>query len=134
MKGLLVIPVVYLLLSLNAFSQVSLEVTIKGLRNEKGNMMFQLMDEKEATVHQEIGKPLKAGSGFVVPNLKPGRYAVRYFHDENTNGKLDTNFLGMPVEGYGFSNNAAAKLGPPPFKEWLFDLTENKKIELNITY
>jgi uncharacterized protein (DUF2141 family) len=96
--------------------------------------MFQLLDDKEALVFQDQGKPLKTGTRFVVSDLKPGKYAVRYFHDENMNKELDKNFLGKPVEGYGFSNNVIEPFGPPPFKDWLFDLNENKKLELNITY
>ena len=38
-------------------------------------------------------------------DLPPGTYAVQVMHDENENNKLDTNFLGIPTEGYGFSNN-----------------------------
>jgi uncharacterized protein (DUF2141 family) len=37
--------------------------------------------------------------------LPPGQYAVQVMHDENDNGKFDTNFVGLPIEGYGFSNN-----------------------------
>jgi uncharacterized protein (DUF2141 family) len=44
-----------------------------------------------------------------------GTYALVVVHDENTNGKLDTNRLGIPKEGYGFSNDARALLGAPSF-------------------
>ncbi len=46
-----------------------------------------------------------------------GRYSIKAFHDENNNSKLDTNFLGMPTERYGFSNNARGRFGPPSFAE-----------------
>jgi uncharacterized protein (DUF2141 family) len=51
----------------------------------------------------------------VFSNLEPGRYAAVAFHDENGNGKLDKNFLGVPAEPYGFSNNAQGFLGAPTF-------------------
>ncbi len=44
-----------------------------------------------------------------------GKYAIGVIHDENMNGLLDTNMLGVPREGYGFSNDASGVLGPPPF-------------------
>jgi len=69
-----------------------------------------------------------------INNLKPGRYAVRYYHDENLNGKMETNIVGKPTEGYGFSNNVIGKFGPPPFKKWLFEITDDLKIELQPTY
>lgn len=47
--------------------------------------------------------------------IPPGTYAIAVAHDENMNGKLDTNALGIPTEGYGFSNDAVGWLGAPPF-------------------
>jgi uncharacterized protein (DUF2141 family) len=48
-------------------------------------------------------------------DILPGRYALVVIHDENMNGKLDTNLLGIPKEGYGFSNDVKALLGAPSF-------------------
>ena len=48
-------------------------------------------------------------------DIPPGTYALAVIHDENSNGKLDTNWLGIPTEGYGFSNDAKALLGAPSF-------------------
>lgn len=48
-------------------------------------------------------------------DIAPGRYALAVVHDENMNGKLDVNWLGIPLEGYGFSNDASALLGAPSF-------------------
>ncbi len=49
-------------------------------------------------------------------NLPFGTYAVACLHDENGNGKMDTNLLGIPKEGYGASNNAVSKLSAPKFE------------------
>ena len=51
-----------------------------------------------------------------------GKYAFRFFHDENSNGKLGTNWLGIPNEGFGFSNNAKGTFGPPAFEKTVFVL------------
>ena len=48
-------------------------------------------------------------------DIPPGTYALAVFHDENMNGTLDTNWLGIPTEGYGFSNDVKASFGPPSF-------------------
>ena len=48
-------------------------------------------------------------------DIPAGTYAIAVVHDENMNGKLDTGFLGVPKEGYGFSNDARALLGAPSF-------------------
>ncbi|APR87623.1 hypothetical protein A7982_12972 [Minicystis rosea] len=49
--------------------------------------------------------------------IPAGTYAVACFHDENDNGKLDTNFIGIPKEGVAVSNDAKGTLGPPSFKD-----------------
>ncbi len=54
--------------------------------------------------------------------LAPGRYALRVFADENGNGKLDSNLMGMPTERYGFSNDAMGNLAPPGFDAAAFQL------------
>src|SRR6185312_11010383 len=48
-------------------------------------------------------------------NIAPGTYALGVIHDENMNGKLDVNALGIPREGYGFSNDARGWIGAPSF-------------------
>jgi uncharacterized protein (DUF2141 family) len=48
-------------------------------------------------------------------DIPPGTYAITVIHDENMDGKLDTNWLGIPKEGYGFSNDVKPLLGAPPF-------------------
>jgi len=56
----------------------------------------------------------------VFDSLKTGEYGIISFHDENSNGELDHNFLGLPMEDFGFSNNASVFLGPPAWEEILF--------------
>jgi len=68
-------------------------------------------------------------------DLPPGEYAVSLLHDENGNEKMDTNFLGIPREGYGTSNNAAAIFGPPKFKDARFILDKPvMNIEIKVKY
>lgn len=61
----------------------------------------------------------------VVADLPPGKYAVAAYVDNNKNGKQDTNFLGIPKEIYGFSNDARGMFGPPDFAAAEFDIGEN---------
>ena len=71
-----------------------------------------LVASGEALV-EGLRAPAKAGTmRFVVQDLAPGRYALSAFHDENDNGELDTNLLGIPSEGYGFGNDASAAFVP----------------------
>lgn len=124
----------FILISNTVYSQYRLDIKIIEIRNDKGNIMLQLFDEKEHVIYQEIGY-IKNDSCFIsIPNLTKGKYAVRYYHDENMNGKMETNIVGKPTEGYGFSNNVIGKFGPPPFEKWLFEINSNKKIILIPTY
>ncbi|KLN52367.1 DUF2141 domain-containing protein [Variovorax paradoxus] len=61
--------------------------------------------------------PMQGGKArLVFTGLAPGRYALRAFADENGNGKLDTNLMGMPTERYGFSNDAKGNRAAPAFE------------------
>jgi uncharacterized protein (DUF2141 family) len=69
-----------------------------------------------------------------VPDLPAGKYAVAAYVDNNKNGRQDKNFLGVPKEIYGFSNDARGMFGPPDFGEAAFDIGENpisKSIQLH---
>jgi uncharacterized protein (DUF2141 family) len=120
--------------SLPAFSQFKLEIVISGIKNTKGNLMLQLLDEKEKVLKQEMSAISDTILTITFADLAPGKYAIRYYHDENVNGKMDTNFVGKPTEGYGFSNNVIGKKGPPEFEKWLFEINGDKKLVLKPTY
>lgn len=118
----------------SAFSQCKLDIDIIAISNDTGNIMLQLFNENEKVITQQIGQIKDSTCSFSINNLKPGKYAVRYYHDENMNGLMDTNKSGKPTEGYGFSNNVTGKFGPPPFKKWLFEIDSDKKIRLKPSY
>lgn len=65
----------------------------------------------------------------------PGTYAIAVYHDENHSKKLDRNFLGIPKEGFGFSNNPKIGLGPPEHEEVKFTLNDEPyEIEISLIY
>lgn len=101
-------------------AQVRLQVAVSGMRSGDGNMVVTIypddaahfLDGKYKLARQTVPvtRPVtKLCFGFD----KPGFYAVALFHDENANGHLDTNFLGIPTEGAGFSRNPTLYVGPP---------------------
>jgi len=122
------------LISVQIPAGYTLDVEITSLRNNTGFIMLQVLNESQVPVEQEKGVIQDFKYIVKIVNLPPGKYALRYFHDKNMNGNLDTNKMGIPTEGYGFSNNAYGLFGPKPFKEWLFDFNENKKLSLKIKY
>jgi uncharacterized protein (DUF2141 family) len=70
----------------------------------------------------------------VFTEIPQGVYAVSVFHDENGNGKLDKNFVGIPKEEYGASNNPAKKMGPPAFNEAKFSLGAQQLLEIRLIH
>ena len=103
-------------------------VTIDGLRSDKGDVRLGLfrqegwLDDARTVGHAVVKAALP--TRIVLPNMPPGIYGIAVFHDENGNGKHDTNFFGLPLEGYGFSRDAPIMLGPPKFEDALFEVTE----------
>lgn len=69
---------------------------------------------------------------WVFSGVPPGRYAVKSFADENGNAKLDTNLFGLPVERYGFSNNARGRMGPPSFEAAAVEVVEDRSISVKL--
>jgi uncharacterized protein (DUF2141 family) len=99
------------------------------MRSANGNVTITIypddaahfLDGKYKVARQQVPVTLPVTTAcFVLP--APGRYAVALFHDENANGHLDTNGLGIPTEGYGFSNNPTLYLGPPALDRVRFAL------------
>lgn len=67
--------------------------------------------------------------------LVPGDYAVALYHDENENGVVDLNFLGLPVEGWGVSNNVRPTFRAPSFTESSVHIRGNKHlVEIKLNY
>ena len=100
--------------------QVRLQISVSGMRTTKGNITITIypddaqhfLDGKYKVARQHLPVTLPVTHACFALDA-PGSYAVALFGDENGNGHFDTNFLGIPVEGYGFSNNPTLYLGPP---------------------
>ncbi len=100
-----------------------LTVHIKQLRSDRGRLAVALFtdprdfpDQKRA-LRGKLVRIVRRQATAVFADLRPGTYAVAVLHDENENGKMDFNWLGMPLEGYGFSRDAMGLLGPPAFED-----------------
>ena len=117
-----------------SFAQFQLEIEIENLRNDYGVILLELLDSEENSIGGETGQISNRKCVIVFENLTPTKYAIRYFHDENSNNNLDLNFMGIPKEGYGMSNNAYGLFGPKDFNDWLFLLSSSTKITLRPKY
>lgn len=110
-----------------------LVIEISGLRNNLGVIQFELTDEAENVVKTVTAAIDDKKSNITISDLSNGSYAFKYFHDENSNEILDTS-MGIPGEGYGFSNNASGTFGPPSIEDMLFEYNKPMKMECSITY
>jgi uncharacterized protein (DUF2141 family) len=118
--------------SLNAQSE--LKVVIANLESNKGVVIVDLLDKDEKTVEAKNVKISDNKCTIIFKDLPNDRYGVRHIHDENENGELDTNLIGMPKEGFGFSNDPKGKMGPPDFEEWLFTVSGDTEIQITTRY
>jgi uncharacterized protein (DUF2141 family) len=120
---------------------VSLTVRVSHLESDRGRVAVALFasskdfpDQKRAFAGQ-LTKISGGRASVTFANVRPGVYAVAVLHDENENEKMDFNFLGMPLEGYGFSNDAAATFGPPSFEAASFKLSpRNSYVAVKMRY
>lgn len=123
-------------------SSVEIRVVIKGIKPVAGNIGLLLFKSKEGFPGDRDKSVMqakiivKSGSmEHIFSSLSPGRYAVSIVHDANNNGKLDTNFMGIPKEGYGVSNNAINSFGPPRFDESSFVISSGRLLtEIKVHY
>ncbi|QKG79325.1 DUF2141 domain-containing protein [Tenuifilum thalassicum] len=120
--------------SVKLHCQLVLRIEIQGLRNNRGCVYVDFRDSNNRTI-DTFSQNIKGDHcSFVIPNLKEGAYAFRLFHDENGNKKLDSNWLGIPIEGFGFSNNAMGRFGPPDFIETLFEVKSDTIVSCKMRY
>jgi len=120
--------------TLTSYAQFTLTVEITGLRNNNGNLLYELFDKNHKSLKVSNAIISNNKCVIVLENIKPGKYGFNYIHDENKNKKLDTKMLVIPKEGFGYSNNVDAKFGPPAFEKWIFEVKEDTKLNLKITY
>ena len=110
-----------------------LEIEITGLRNNEGVIRLELTDDKENHLQSFSSEIENKKSIITITGLSYGMYAFKYFHDQNSNEELDAN-LGIPQEGYGFSNNASGVFGPPKIEDMVFEYSAPMKMTCTITY
>lgn len=112
----------------------NLKVEIDKLKNNNGQVVIQLNDTSENTINIRTGSIDNNQCVVLFDSIAPGKYTILYFHDENKNNELDANFIGIPKEGYGFSNNASGQYGPPPIEQRIFIVSENMSMVLEPFY
>ena len=125
--------------SLYALPDAAADVTlaVSNIEAVQGELRWLVFDSAEDYAADR--NPVIAGRSRVqadamavtLHDLPPGNYAVKLFHDANQNGELDTNMVGLPTEGYGFSNNAG-RFGPPDFDAAAVEVKADTRIDVRV--
>lgn len=117
-----------------------LSIEVQGVAGSAGQVLVALHSNSdsfpsgwsEAVAVERV----PAGGPLIVvrfPNVPPGRYAVMVVHDADGNGRMTKTWIGLPLEGFGASNNPGA-FGPPRFREAAFDFTGDRTVLIRVVY
>lgn len=146
MSNLSLIRMLALLLFLGrvvpAAAQCRLEIRVDGFRKRTGNVYLGLYRQQEgfpgtiskAFFHERMEVPDSGEAVFHLTAVPPGIYAVSVFDDEDGNGKMKADWLGIPLEGVGVSNNARSYSGPPDFRNAAVQLNRDTTLRITLWF
>jgi uncharacterized protein (DUF2141 family) len=125
----------------SAASAARIAVTITGIKSNEGGVYVGLYATPSKFLNGtqvDVMKKVKASTApitVVFDNLAPGTYAIGAYHDENSNDHMDTNFIGLPTEGYALSNGVRAVIAKPTFQQAAFTVDDSgAAVTLQIRY
>ena len=138
-----VIFFIFLLLILEPLSaqknNYTITVTVDGIEKVYGNLVISLYNNAKF-FPQDTGEylsktvPVNGTSVTCIFNVPEGTYAIALYHDENDNNRCDRNFLGIPREGFGFSNNIKPSFSAPSFQACKFSVSRNRSIPISLLH
>ncbi|GAB4288590.1 MAG: hypothetical protein Kow0068_14300 [Marinilabiliales bacterium] len=138
-----IITVIFGILIFFEVSSQNVKVVISGLRNTKGQIVMGIFkddesfNEEKPFMNKVFPKTnIKDNVLICSLTLKPGVYGISILDDENCDGEMNYNLLGIPLEGYGFSNYCHKGLTKPHFDNFKFMVTntETRKILIKVQY
>jgi len=120
----------------SSHAQSDITVVVENIKTIKGKVMVCLVDQEEHFLEDcQNGQVVKVDgttAQVIFSDVSAGSYAVSTFHDKNSDEQLNTNFIGIPKEPFGFSNNPTILFGPPSFEKCLVDVSGNKTITITL--
>jgi len=115
-----------------------IHLTIQETENDTGVIQMLLFNNKEGfpgtpeKALKRMSIPIKNKKATIIlKGIEPGMYAISVFHDEDEDGEMKKNGIGLPLDKYGFSNDPTLIFGPPSFKKSSFEV-KNKPIQVEI--
>lgn len=118
--------------------QAKITVKVKGIKDVKGKMSIALFSDEDEYKSKDIytlaeSVPINSKDfSFTFSEVQNGVYAVKVYHDVDSDEVLDTNWIGMPKEPFGFSNDAKGKMGPPSFEAASFKAEGDTELVINL--
>ena len=114
----------------------TLTINISNIENVQGNLRVGLFNNGEGFLERDraFKTVLVAVTGnkqtIIIKDLPDGTYAISMYHDENSDGECNRNFMGIPTEAYAFSNNFRPKFSAPNFEDCEFNLNSDQTLEI----
>ena len=119
-----------------------IRIKVEGIRSQKGRLMLAMYHNEDNFLKNL--RPAGAIQRMIFGNsievvfkgaFSPGEFAIALFHDEDGNGAMKSSSGGIPLEGFGFSNNPSLSRGKPGWKDTKFQVNGSKHFEvIRLTY
>ena len=136
-----IVTIIFILFGSFVQSQTySLEITVTNIKVIKGEITLRLFNDekffpKEGQEFRTASIPVNGNIvKYTFTGLPAGEYAVALFHDKNSDGVCNRNFLGKSKEGYGFSRNCKPKFSAPDFNDCKILLNRNLNITIELIF
>ena len=117
----------------------TLVVEMRGFRSDRGKALVALFGSKDGfpdkpnKAARRLQVDIKKGAAIaVLSDVPPGTWAVAVLHDEDGDKSMKTGLFGIPKEGYGASQDARGRFGPPSFGDAKFEIRAGRKVTTRI--
>jgi uncharacterized protein (DUF2141 family) len=130
----IITAIAFFICSLMSAQNVNLTVSVSGLKNNTGMVKVGLYNSDETflkSTYKSITSEIKNnGATVTFVGIPKGEYGISTYQDENSNGKLDKNMMGIPSEDFACSNDAKGFMGPPAYEDAKFNINKDSKIDI----
>ncbi|MFA6618296.1 MAG: DUF2141 domain-containing protein [Candidatus Neomarinimicrobiota bacterium] len=122
------------------YKQAQLTIEILNIEDLEGDIRIGVFNRSENFLKQGftyknyIVKVQDSTETIIINDLPPGEYAFILYHDKNADTKMNRNFLGIPKEPFGFSNNLKPKFSKPTFEECKFLLEKDLVLQIPLIF
>ncbi|HKO77037.1 MAG TPA: DUF2141 domain-containing protein [Flavobacterium sp.] len=124
----------FFICSLMSAQNVNLTVSVSGLKSDTGVLKVGLYNSDgtflKSTYKSITSEIKKNGATITFVGIPKGEYGISTYQDENSNGKLDKNMMGIPSEDFACSNDAKGFMGPPKYEDAKFSVNKDSKINI----